>query len=154
MTPAKRRQPKPRAKPKAKSRRAAEPKPAATFPQAFASLLRKRKLAVPRGLDSAPPEAYAHQPPAFVEQLAELSDQELGRYAERVASYAGKQADRARAAWEASPLIRELRRRGLPEPPRPDRAAGMNVSLKKSLAEWSDEDILSAAREWSARATR
>lgn len=136
-----------KAAPKAGAR-SAEP----TFPQAFAAVLRKRKIPVPGGLADAPPEAYANQPPSFAQQLEALSDDELRRYADRVASYATRQAERARAAWEASPLISELRRRGLPEPSRPRRAAGVNVSLKKPLAEWSDDDILSAAREWSERA--
>lgn len=149
MTPSDGRKPKagPRRKPRAKTGGAG-----GTFPQAFAALLRSRKIPVPKGLQSAPPDAYARQPPSFVEQLAELSDDELQRYGERVAGYAARQAARARSEWEASPLIAELRRRKLPEPPQPTRAAGVSVSLTKPLAEWTDKELIRAAREWSRRA--
>jgi hypothetical protein len=96
-----------------------------------------------------PPEAYASQPASFVEQLDRLSDEELRRFAERVAGYAQRQAERAAAEWERSPLIAELRRRKIKEPPRPVRAAGVSVSLKKPLSEWSDKELLNAATEWS-----
>ena len=121
----------------------------AGFPEAFAALLRERKLAVPSGLADAPPEAYASQPASFVEQLGRLPDQELRRYAEQVGGYAERQAARAAAEWDRSPLIAELRRRKLKEPPRPLRAAGVSASLAKPLAEWSDKELLDAATRWS-----
>lgn len=123
-----------------------------TFPKAFAALLRSRKLPVPKGLESAPPDAYARAPVSFVEELAERSDAELATLADRIATYAERQEDRARAEWESSPLIAELRRRKLDLPPRPKRPAGLSVSLAKPLAEWTDEELLRAAREWSRRA--
>lgn len=119
------------------------------FPQAFAALLRTRKLSVPAGLSAAPPEAYASQPASFVDQLSNLSDAELKRFAEKVAGYMRRQSKRARAEWEGSPLIAELRRRRLKEPPHPVRAVGVSVSLAKPLAEWSDGEIVHAAGEWS-----
>ena len=119
------------------------------FREAFAALLRSRKLTVPKGLSDAPPEAYASQPATFVEQLGRLSDTELGRFAEQVGGYAERQAARAAAEWDRSPLIAELRRRKLKEPPRPLRAAGVSASLAKPLAEWSDKEILDAATRWS-----
>jgi hypothetical protein len=122
---------------------------AGDFPGAFAALLRSRKLAVPKGLADAPPEAYASQPASFVEQLGRLPDAELRRYAEQVGGYAERQAARAAAEWDRSPLIAELRRRKLKEPPRPLRAAGVSASLAKPLAEWSDKEILEAATRWS-----
>ncbi len=119
------------------------------FTEAFAALLRERKLPVPAGLADAPPEAYASQPASFVEQLGRLPDAELRRFADQVGGYAERQAARAAAEWERSPLIAELRRRKLKEPPRPLRAAGVSASLTKPLAEWSDKEILDAATRWS-----
>lgn len=133
-------------KPKASSSRAG-----ASFPAAFAALLHLRKIRVPSGLEKAPGEAYAHQGPELVEQLSGLSDEEIERFAERVASYADRQARRAEREWESSPLIGELRRRKLPEPDRPRRATGVSVSLTKPLAEWSDGELLDAARAWSRK---
>lgn len=143
-----------RAKPKAKARTAKEKVTASgrAFPQAFAKLLRSRELPVPRGLTTAPPAAYADQPATFVETLQRLPDDDLVRYAERVAGYAQRQAERAKAEWERSPLIAELRRRRLPVPDQPSRVAGVSVSLGKPLAEWSDDELVDAAREWSRRA--
>ena len=120
-----------------------------TFPEALALLLRARKIAVPKGLIDAPPEAYASQRASFVVQLERLPDSELRRFAEKVAGYARRQEERARVEWERSPLIAELRRRKLAEPPRPVRAAGVSVSLAKPLAEWSDAELIRAADEWS-----
>lgn len=120
-----------------------------TFPEALAALLRARKLAVPKGLRDAPPEAYASQRASFVVQLERLPDSELRRFAEKVAGYAGRQQERARAEWERSPLIAELRRRKLAEPPQPVRVAGVSVSLTKPLSEWSDAELIRAADEWS-----
>ncbi len=137
-----------------KSKAKAKPKPgsgADNFPDALAKLLRSRKLKVPKGLEDAPPEAYANQPAAFVETLAALDDEPLQRQAEKVAGYAARQAERARASWDTSPLILELRRRKLKEPPRPARVVGAAFSMKKPLREWSDEAILEVAREWSKR---
>jgi hypothetical protein len=122
------------------------------FPQAFAKLLRSRDLPVPRGLSTAPPDAYANQPATLVDSLRDLGDEDLRRYADRVAGYAARQADRARGEWESSPLIAELRRRGLPEPAQPKRAAGVSVALGKPLSEWTDGELVDAAREWSRRA--
>jgi hypothetical protein len=120
-----------------------------SFPVAFAALLRERKIRVPAGLADAPREAYASQPATFVEQLAGLPDPELKTYAEKIAGYAGRQAKRAKAAWDASPLIKELRRRKLREPACPVRVVGASVSLRKQLSDWSNDEIVHAAQEWS-----
>jgi hypothetical protein len=120
-----------------------------SFPAALAELLRSRKIAVPKGLPDAPAEAYASQPASFVEQLQRLPDAELKRFAEKVAGFTARQQERARAEWERSPLIAELRRRKLKEPPRPLRNAGVSVSLAKPLSEWSDAELVKAANEWS-----
>lgn len=83
--------PKPKPKPKAKSK----PKPREStrgFPAALAKLLRSRGLAVPRGLQSAPPEAYGNAAAAFADELARGSDRDLVVFAERVAGYATRQA--------------------------------------------------------------
>jgi hypothetical protein len=119
------------------------------FQAAFAALLKARKLPVPKGLADAPPEAYASQPASFVEQLERLPDAELRRFAEQVAGYARRQEERAAAEWERSPLIAELRRRKLKEPPRPLRVVGVSVSLAKPIGDWSDKELLHAAGEWS-----
>ena len=139
----------PRKRSSARSPRSAPRKTDADFPGALASLLRSRKIKVPAGLKDAPPQAYASQPPSFVEQLAQLPDGNLRAYAEKIATYAKRQAERARQAWEASPLIAELRRRGLKEPEVPARVVGASVSLAKPLSEWSDAEIRRAADEWS-----
>jgi hypothetical protein len=122
-----------------------------TFPAALAKLLRARKVRVPKGLLDAPPDAYAREPASFAEQLADLPEADLLRYAEKIAGYAGVQAERAKRAWETSPLIGELRRRKLKEPARPSRVIGVAFSLKKPLAEWSNAEIVAAAKEWSVR---
>ena len=127
--------------------------PDGDFRAAFASLLRSRKIAVPKGLLEAPPEAYASQSASIVEQFARLSDGELKKYAQKVASYAQRQRERAKLAWESSPLILELRRRKLKEPALPQRAVGASVSLRKPIADWSDRELLRAADEWSRRAS-
>lgn len=121
----------------------------ADFPRALATLLRSRKIRVPAGLQDAPPQAYASQPASFVDQLTRLPDGDLRAYAEKIATYSKRQAERARQAWEASPLIAELRRRGLAEPEVPSRVVGASVSLAKPLSEWSDREIRRAADEWS-----
>lgn len=134
------------ARPRAGAKRpAAEP----SFPEALAALLKSRKLKIPAGLVDAPEQAYASQPGSFVERLSDLGDNELKRYAEQVAGYAQRQAKRAGDAWDASPLIAELRRRGLKEPSPPIRVVGASVSLAKPLSEWSDREITRAADEWS-----
>jgi hypothetical protein len=146
-----------KAKPKPKAKQKPKPKPkplSGSFTGEFAALLRSRRIPVPRGLQTAPPEAYANAPASFVEELARLPDADLERYADRVAGFATRQAARARAAWDSSPLIAELRRRKLSEPTRPSRVVGASVSLAKRLAEWSDAELLAAAREWSKRAAR
>lgn len=121
------------------------------FPAALADLLRSRKLAVPKGLQDAPPPAYAGQPVSYIEQLAAYPDGDLKVVADKIASYATRQQARSKAAWESSPLIAELRKRKLKEPPLPKRAVGVSVSLRKSLADWSDAEIVKAATEWSKR---
>jgi hypothetical protein len=123
-----------------------------SFPKAFAALLRERGLAVPRGLQTAPPDAYGSAEPHVLENLARLPDNELSSYAERVAGYAARQAARAKKAWESSPLIAEIKRRKLTVPPAPSRVVGANVSLAKPLTEWSNRELLAAAREWAKRA--
>jgi len=124
------------------------------FPSAFAALLRERGIAVPRGLQTAPAEAYGNAAAEAVESLTRLSDEELKRYAERVAGFAPRQAARAKAAWNSSPLIVELRRRKLTVPAPPKRVVGASISLAKPLADWTNRELLAAAREWSKRATR
>lgn len=126
----------------------------ATFPQAFAALLRSRGIGVPRGLTTAPPDAYGKVAVSFVDELARLDDDELASYAQRVAGFASRRTARAKAAWNSSPLIAELRRRKLTVPRPPARVVGASVSLAKPLAEWSDAELLAAAREWSKRGSR
>lgn len=130
---------------------AAKPDPP-PFLGALAALLRSRKIKVPKGLLEAPPEAYANQDESVVDQLAALPDAALTAQAEKVASWAARQAERARAAWESSPIVGEIRRRGLREPPAPSRVIGAAFSMKKPLRDWSDAELLDAAREWSRRA--
>ncbi len=127
---------------------------APSFPRAFAALLRERGIAVPRGLQTAPPEAYGRASAEAVEGLARQSDKELERYAERVAGYAARQSVRAKAAWNSSPLIAEIKRRKLTAPPAPARVVGASVSLSKPLADWTNRELLAAAREWAKRAGR
>jgi hypothetical protein len=125
--------------------------PHEAFPKAFATLLKSRGLKVPRGLLSAPPEAYARQPAAAVEGLARASDQVLETQAAKIAGFVTRRAARARQLWDGSPLIAELRRRKLSEPPAPQRPVAASFPLKTPLAEWSDDEIVEAARAWSAR---
>lgn len=125
---------------------------AKAFLPAFVSLLQSRGLKVPRGLKEAPPEAYADQHADVVRLLSNLSDSELQAQAARIAGYAAKKSARARAAWNTSPLIVELRRRGLKEPPAPNRVLGAAISYRKPLHEWTDKEILEVAGEWSRRA--
>lgn len=134
---------------KAQAKRAGGDSGGAGFPTALAELLRSRRIRVPNGLLDAPPEAYARQDAAFVQELAKLDDDALRAHAERVAGYARRQAERARRSWDTSPLIVELRRRKLKEPPRPQRVVGAAFNLKKPLPEWSDAEVLEAARQWS-----
>jgi hypothetical protein len=133
--------------------RRSEADPDESFTGALAALLRERKIVVPRGLTTAPPQAYAGQPASVVDQLSRLSDGELKQYAEKVAGYVTRQTARAKAAWEGSPLITELRRRKLKEPPMPARVVGISVSLTKPLKEWSDKEILGAVAEWVKRSS-
>lgn len=120
-----------------------------TFPSALAALLRRRNLKVPAGLTKAPPQAYANQSADLVSELDLLDDAALLRQAERIAGYAKRQQQRIKALWDESPLIRELRRRKLPEPPRPERVVAASVSYKRALDAWSDAELVQAAREWS-----
>ncbi len=146
------RKPAPKKKAAGKSGPKAAARPASgaeSFLTAFAALLKSRKIAVPKGLADAPPEAYASQPASMVEQLAKLPDAELKRIATQVGGYAGRQADRAKREWERSPLVAELRRRKLKVPPPPTRVTGSSVSLVKPLAKWSDKELLRAAERWS-----
>jgi hypothetical protein len=120
-----------------------------TFPQALAKLLRSRKIKVPAGLATAPPEAYARQPASIVEQLSSLDDAALSAQAAKIAGYAKRQAQRAKAEWDRSPLIAELRRRKLKAPPTPKRVVGAVFPLKRPLSEWSDRELTEAAAKWS-----
>ncbi|HVL82048.1 MAG TPA: hypothetical protein VM840_10715 [Actinomycetota bacterium] len=122
-----------------------------TFPQALASLLRSRKLKVPPGLESAPPEAYANQPPEVVDQLTKLPDDRLLAQAQHVAGYAKRREARVKASWEGSPLIKEMKRRKLKVPAAPTRVVGAALSYKRPLREWSDAELVEAAKEWSRR---
>lgn len=132
------------------ARRAAARAPA--FPEALAALLRSRKIRVPAGLTKAPPVAYANQPASFVDTLAkQLSDDGLRVHAERVAGYAKRHEERVRTSWDLSPLIAEIRRRKLREPPRPTRVVGAGLRITRPFSEWSNEELLAAAREWSRR---
>jgi len=130
------------------------PKPAAApFIAALAELLRARHLEVPPGLLEAPPEAYAGQTEAVVQTMARLKDEDLEARAGKVAGWGRRQAERAEQAWESSPLIGELRRRGLPEPARPTRVVGASFSLKKPLADWTDEELKEAVATWARLAS-
>jgi len=130
------------------------PPPAASpFIDALAELLRSRNLEIPPGLLEAPPEAYAGQGEAAVQTMARLKDEDLEERAGKVAGWGRRQAERAERAWESSPLIGELRRRGLPEPARPTRVVGASFSLKKPLTEWSDEELEGAVATWARLAS-
>lgn len=132
----------------------ASPKPASSpFITALAELLRSRNLEIPPGLLEAPPEAYAGQTEAVVQTMARLRDEDLEERAGKVAGWGRRQAERAERAWESSPLIGELRRRGLPEPARPTRVVGASFSLKKPLAEWTDEELEEAVATWTRLAS-
>ena len=131
-----------------------DPEPAASsFIEALAELLRSRNLEIPPGLLEAPPEAYAGQSEAVVQTMARLKDEDLEERASKVAGWGQRQAERAERAWESSPLIGELRRRGLPEPARPTRVVGASFSLKKPLAEWTDEELNEAVATWARLAS-
>lgn len=125
----------------------AEAAPSA-FLEALAELLRSRDLPVPDGLLEAPPQAYAGQGDATVLAMSRLKDGDLLERARKVAAWRQRQADRAVEAWETSPLIAELRRRGLAEPPRPAKAVGAAFSLKNPLVKWTDAEILAAVAQW------
>jgi hypothetical protein len=131
----------------------AAPAEESPFLDALIDLLASRDLEVPSGLREAPPAAYAAQGVAAVQMMARLKDADLLERANRVAGWQGRQEERSRQAWESSPLIREVRRRGLPEPERPARVAGVAFSLKKPLAEWTDGELLGAVTEWAALGT-
>lgn len=139
-------------KPSTRARPARRAVAATDFPKALAELLRSRGLRVPAGLQAAPPDAYAHEPASVVDSiLSRLSNEELFAHAEKVAGWAARQAMRARAAWESSPLITEIRRRRLAVPDAPKRVVAFAISLKKPLAEWTDRELARAASEWSRR---
>jgi hypothetical protein len=129
------------------------PKPTSPFIDALAELLRSRNLEIPPGLLEAPPEAYAGQSEAAVQTMARLKDEDLEERAGKVAGWGRRQAERAEQAWESSPLIGELRRRGLPEPARPTRVVGASFSLKKPLAEWTNEELEEAVATWARLGT-
>ena len=86
--------------------------------------------------------------------MATLPDADVKRFADKIAGYVARQQARAKAAWDSSPLIVELRRRKLKEPPMPSRVVGASVSLTKPLKEWSDAEILRAVKEWVSRSSR
>jgi hypothetical protein len=115
------------------------------------SLLGERNLDVPPGLLQAPPEAYAGQSAEVVKMMARLKDDDLSERAAKVAGWESRQTERAQRAWESSPLIAEVRRRGLAEPARPDRVAIVAFSMKKPLAQWSDAELLDAVTQWARR---
>lgn len=133
--------------------RAKSPRSSEGFTKALAKLLKSRTLKVPVGLLAAPPEAYAGQSAEFVRILERLDDAGLVAHAEKVAGYAKRQAERAKTAWETSPLIKEISRRKLKLPVRPKKVVALAFSVKKPLSEWSDKDLLRAATEWSKRGT-
>ncbi|MGH2812822.1 MAG: hypothetical protein ACRDI1_08945 [Actinomycetota bacterium] len=136
---------------KKKSSPRPRPKAGSEFTRALSSLLKSKGIRVPSGLSRAPAEAYMGEPASFVDSLADLPDSDLARYAERISSYAARQEKRVRSAWESSPLITELRRRKLKEPPAPKRVVALAFSVKTPLQEWTNAEILQAARQWSAR---
>ena len=121
----------------------APPAPSA-FLSALAELLGSRGLDVPPGLLEAPAEAYAGHDESLVPTLARLRDGDLAERARKIAGWQARQAERAERAWETSPLIAEVRRRALAEPPRPERVVGAAFSVKKPLAEWTDEELQEA----------
>ena len=129
-----------------------EPAAPSPFLQALIELLSSRGLDIPPGLAEAPPAAYAGQGAGTVQMMARLKDVDLLERAAKVAGWQGRQEERSVQAWESSPLIREIRRRGLQEPPRPARVASVAFSMKKPLAEWEDAELLGAAAEWAKRA--
>lgn len=118
------------------------------FIEALAGLLRSRNLDIPPGLLDAPPGAYAGQGEAAVLTMSRLKDADLAERAARVAGWERRQAERAEHAWETSPLIGEMRRRGLKEPPRPQKVVGAAFSLKKPLSEWTDAEVRDAVAAW------
>lgn len=136
---------------KAPAKKPARKRSFAAFPAALARLLRTRGLEVPTGLENAAPDSYANQPKETVKLLEGLTDQELEIQAERIATYEDRKAARALAQWESSPIIAELRKRGLSEPPTPRRPVGASFSFGKPLPEWTDSEVLKAAKEWSRR---
>src|SRR5207302_5122773 len=93
------------------------------------------------------------QTEAVVQSMARLKDEDLEARAGKVAGWGRRQAERAERAWESSPLIVELRRRGLPEPARPTRVVGASFSLKTPLAEWTDEELQEAGATWTRLAS-
>ena len=99
----------------------------------------------------APPEAYAAQPASVVDSIASLDDESLAERAEKIATFAARQSERAKQAWNSSPLIQEMRRRRLRLPRAPKRPVSAAFSLKKPLAEWTDTELLEVATEWSRR---
>jgi hypothetical protein len=132
-------------------RPAAAPEPAqpSEFLDALAELLTSRGLDIPEGLLEAPPAAYASQGLGAVQMMTRMRDADVLERATKVASWQARQEERSVRAWEASPLIGEVRRRGLKEPARPDRVAAIAFSLKKPLAEWTDQELQEAVAEWA-----
>jgi hypothetical protein len=148
---------KPQVKKKPTAKKPSSKKPAAKsapFITALAKLLRSRKLQVPDGLLEAPAEAYANQPADVVDRMADLDDDTLRERAEKIASFAKRQAERAREMWDSSPLIAEVRRRGIRVPTVPKRLVGAAISVKRPLAVWSDDELLDAAKDWSKRGAK
>ena len=139
----------PTASPAASQAQAAEPTGPSPFLEALAELLVQRGLDVPPGLRDAPPAAYAGQGAGAVATLARLNNTDLAQRAAKVAGWQARQTLRAQQVWDSSPLIGEIRRRGLPEPARPARPAGVAFSLKRPLADWSDAELREAAEEWA-----
>lgn len=137
----------PEAEPVAEPKAEVAPGPSA-FLHGLAELIRSRGLEVPDGLLEAPPAAYAGQGEGTVTAMSRLRDADLLERAGKVAGWQLRQVERAEQAWERSPLIHELRRRGLAEPERPGKVVGAAFSLKKPLAQWSDDEVLSAVDQW------
>ena len=142
---------KPTAKPTPKATAAKRTRAGRTFATELAALLRSRKLKVPRGLADAPPEAYGHFEASRVEMFADVPDDSLVAQAEKVAGWSARQRERADTEWQRSPLIAEIRRRDLKAPPPPAKVVGVSVSLRKPLRNWSDAELLRAAKDWSDR---
>ena len=134
-----------RAKPSAKRSTTGGP----TFPEALAALLRSRKVRVPQAWPTRRHRPTPHSHRRMSSSSASWATRSFAGTPSRSPDTPLGRPNRAREAWEASPLIAELRRRQLKEPDPPVRVVGASVSLAKPLSEWSDREIVRAAGEWS-----